>query len=143
MSGAAGHVRNPDGTGGVVRRGPLQQQDGGVKTTSLTVKVGAVITAAGRSAQLGFGTELSSAVRRQVSKGRPGIPHGAERRGSAAVSKYHIQHCHVPKQERSSGKYLGRSVNTHTHTSIYRKYQKLKHIHGGRRQPVCTFSPIP
>lgn len=48
----------------------------GVKATSLKAKVGAVITVPGRTARLGFGTELSSAVRRQVSKGKSGVLYG-------------------------------------------------------------------
>lgn len=48
----------------------------GVKTTSWKAKVGAGITVPGRPAQLGFGTDLSSAVRRQVSKDEPGFLYG-------------------------------------------------------------------
>lgn len=45
----------------------LQQQDRGVKTTSLNVMVGAVTIVTESSARLGFGTELSAAVGLQVS----------------------------------------------------------------------------
>ena len=48
----------------------------GVKTTSLKAKVGAVFAVPGSSAQSGFGTELSSAVRRQVSKEEADIFYG-------------------------------------------------------------------
>ncbi|TKS85380.1 hypothetical protein D9C73_019962 [Collichthys lucidus] len=50
-----------------IRQGTLQQQDRGVKTTSLNVMVGAVTIVTESSARLGFGTELSAAVGLQVS----------------------------------------------------------------------------